>query len=101
MRKQKPNRASKKTRKMIKRTAAYDRRKSTQWYQKQAARHVCLNPRGLARSVARYLRALRGEPAEKMGGAWRALVIQLPKTGRKRIYPATRRAAVAAKGAAR
>ena len=96
----KPNRMKKKNRKFIRGTAAYDRRKTTQWYQKQAARHICLNPRELARSVARNIRTLRGEPVEKIGGVWRAIVSRLPKTGRKRIYP-TRRAAVAAKEAAR
>ena len=55
MKKQKPNRAKQKNRKFIKGTAAYYRRKLTQFEQREARKNVIVSPRSLARSVGLFV----------------------------------------------
>ena len=57
-------------------------RRLTTRKQQREARGQGLNPRGLARSVAKAMGA---------GKEWRQAVAQLPKEGRKRIRPKTSR----------
>ena len=55
MKKQKPNRAKQKNRKFIKGTAAYYRRKLTQFEQREARKNGIVSPRSLARSVGLFV----------------------------------------------
>lgn len=87
MKKLKLNRMKKKNRKFIHKTAAYERRKETQYYQRQAAKRGILAPRGLARSVARNISALQGQKSNAIAGLWRAIIYRLPRTGQKYLYP--------------
>lgn len=55
MKKQKPNRMSKKNRKYIKGSAAYYKRKLTQFNQREAEKTGTVSPRRLARSVGQFI----------------------------------------------
>ena len=87
MKKLKPNRMKKKNRKFIHNTAAYEHRKETQYYQRQAEKRGILSPRGLARSVAASINGMRGDSPTAIAGFWRAIIYRLPRTGQKYLYP--------------
>lgn len=87
MKKQKPNRAAKKNRNKIKRTAAYEKRKETQYYQRQAEKRGILHPRGLARSVAASINGMQGDSPTAIAGFWRGIIYRLPRNGQKYLYP--------------
>ena len=87
MKKLKLNRMKKKNRKFIHNTAAYERRKETQYYQRQAEKRGILHPRGLARSVAASINGMHGDSPTAIAGFWRAIIYRLPRTGQKYLYP--------------
>ena len=87
MKKLKPNRMKKKNRKFIHNTAAYEHRKETQYYQRQAEKRGILSPRGLARSVAASINGMQGDSPTAIAGFWRAIIYRLPRTGQKYLYP--------------
>ena len=83
MKKQKLNRMKKKNRKFIRGTHAYEKRKETQYYQRQAEKRGILAPRGLARSVAASINGMQGDSPTAIAGFWRAMIYRLPRTGQK------------------
>ena len=87
MKKQKINRAAKKNRKFISGTAAYGKRKETQYFQRQAAKRGVLHPRGLARTVAASINGMQGSKQNAITSLWRAIIYRLPRTGQKYLYP--------------
>lgn len=58
MKKQRPNRMSKRNRKFIKHTEAFRRRMETQKHQRESAAEGILYPRSLARSVGKNIGSL-------------------------------------------
>lgn len=87
MKKLKLNRMKKKNRKFIRGTHAYEKRKETQYYQRQAEKRGVLAPRGLARSVAASINGMQGSKQTAIAGLWRAIIYRLPRTGQKYLYP--------------
>lgn len=87
MKKQRVNRAAKNSRKFISGSSAYNRRKETQYYQRQAEKRGMLHPRGLARSVAVSISRTQGQKANAIKSIWRAIIYRLPKNGQRYLYP--------------
>ena len=75
MKKQKPNRMSKKNRKYIKGSAAHYRRKLTQFKQREARKAGTLSPRCLARSVGLFVGQVTEEISAKNAARnWKSYV---------------------------
>ena len=63
------------------------RRKETQRQQREA--HPKLHPRGLARSVAKFINRYNHQTENEID-LWRENVVKLPKKGKARIHPVAR-----------
>ena len=91
MKKQKPNRMSKKNRKYIKGSAAHYRRKLTQFNQREAEKTGIVSPRRLARSVGVFVGQVTDEiSANKAAYNWKAYVegvIKHPREFRAMMNP--------------
>jgi hypothetical protein len=91
MKKQKPNRMSKKNRKYIKGSAAHYRRKLTQFNQREARKNGIISPRRLARSVGVFVGQVTDEiSANKAAYNWKAYVegvIKHPREFRAMMNP--------------
>ena len=75
MKKQKPNRMSKKNRKMIHNTLAFKRRKTTQMYQRLSREAGIVSPRCLARSVGLFVGQVTDDiSAANAAKNWKAYV---------------------------
>ena len=64
-------------------TAAYNRKKETQFNQREAAKAGTVHPRGLARSVAKAYNRANGHKESEIDKIWRGLAAKLPRKGRK------------------
>lgn len=92
MKKLKPDRMKKKNRKFIKGTAAYERRKFTQYFQREARKNgTTFSPRCLARSVGIFVGQVTDEiSAKKAAFNWKAYmegVINHPREFRAMLNP--------------
>lgn len=94
MKKQKPNRMSKKNRKFIKGSAAYYRRKLTQFNQREAEKTGIVNPRRLARSVGQFIgQVVDGVSvanASRNAKAYIQAAVEHPKEYREMLNPPKR-----------